>query len=142
MSSDGAAPRGASGSPSSAPEAVRSDRETFPRSERLRAHREFQALFRRGARVERPSFVLLWERAPGPRRVGMAVSRRLGGSVERNRARRRLREAYRRGRGLLSPTGIRLLFVARPRALREPFPALVAEVAEGLRQVARRHALP
>ena len=142
MSSDVVAPKGASGSPSSAPGPTAAHPATLLRSERLRAHREIQALFRDGARVESAGFVLLWSRAPGPRRVGVVTPRRLGGSVERNRVRRRLREAYRRGKGLLPPSGIRLLFVARPRALEGPFSDLVAEVAEGLRQVARRRARP
>lgn len=138
MSSGGGAPRGANGSPSSAPGATAPGLATLPRSERLRAHSEIQALFRQGVRLESARFLLLWGRAQGPRRVGVVASRRLGGSVRRNRARRRLREAYRRGKGLLPPAGISLLFVARPRALEGPFAELVAEVAERLRQVARR----
>ena len=53
----------------------------LPRAERLRSRAEFDRLFRRGARVEGPAFVLLWRREPGPRAVGFAVGRRLGGSV-------------------------------------------------------------
>lgn len=137
MSSGVVVPKGANGSPSSAPGTI-TGHTTLPRGERLRAHREIQALFRDGARLESARFVLLWSRSPGPRRAGVVASRRLGGSVQRNRARRRLREAYRRGKGLLPPAGISLLFVARPRALEGPFAELVAEVAERLRQVARR----
>jgi ribonuclease P protein component len=113
-------------------------RATLPRGERLRDRRELQRLFRRGARVERPSFVLLWFPAPGPRAAAFTASRRLGGSVCRNRARRRLREAYRRQKGVLPAAGLRLCFVARSRAVRVGFPELASEVAEALRQAARR----
>lgn len=113
-------------------------RATLPRGERLRDRREFQRLFRRGGRVERPSFVLLWLPAPGPRAAAFTASRRLGGSVWRNRARRRLREAYRREKGVLPAAGLRLCFVARPQAVRVAFPELASEVAEALRQAARR----
>jgi ribonuclease P protein component len=58
--------------------------------------------------------------------------------VSRNRARRRLREAYRRQATLLPGAGLRLCFVARPRAVGVPFPELSSEVAEALRHAARR----
>lgn len=109
----------------------------LPRAERLRGGAELERLFRRGARVERPCFVLLFLPAGGTRAVAFAASRRLGGSVSRNRARRRLREAYRRHKGLL-PCHVRLCIVARPRILEEPFAGLTREMAAALRQVARR----
>lgn len=110
----------------------------LPRAERLRSRAEFDRLFRRGARVEGPAFVLLWRREPGPRAVGFAVGRRLGGSVVRNRARRRLREAYRRQRGLVPSEGIHLCFIARQPALTSPFDQLVDAMAGALAQIARR----
>lgn len=113
-------------------------RATLPRPERLRDRGELQRLFRRGARIERPAFVLLWIPAPGRRAAAFASSRRLGGSVWRNRARRRLREAYRRQKDVLPPAGVRLCFVARPGAVEAPFPVLTSEVGEALRQAARR----
>ncbi len=108
------------------------------RAERLRDRREFERLFRRGGRLERPSFVLFWLPSPGRRQAAFAASRRLGDSVWRNRARRRLREAYRRQKGAVPATGIRLCLVARPRALDLPFEELNREVSEALRQAARR----
>jgi ribonuclease P protein component len=87
--------------------------------------------------VEVPAFVLLWMREPGPRAVGFAAARRLGGSVVRNRARRRLREAYRHHRGLLPAEGIRLCFIARRGALTRPFAQLMDDVASALRPSVR-----
>ena len=88
--------------------------------------------------MEDPAFVLLWRREPGARAVGFAVGRRLGGSVVRNRARRRLREAYRRQRGLVPAEGIRLCFIARQAALTSPFDQLVDAMGGALAQTARR----
>jgi ribonuclease P protein component len=113
-------------------------RATLPRAERLRSRAEFDRLFRRGARVEEPAFVLLWRWEPGPRAVGFAAGRRLGGSVARNRARRRLREAYRRQRDGLPRMGVRLCFIARSGALTTPFPQLVTAVAGALGQIGQR----
>jgi ribonuclease P protein component len=110
----------------------------LPRAERLRERGAIQRLFRYGARIERPGFVLLILRAPGPRAVVFAAGRRVGGSVERNRARRRLREAYRRQKGLVPATGVRLGFVARPAATAAPFDRLSAEVADALREAVQR----
>jgi len=113
-------------------------RATLPRGERLRDRGEIEHLFRRGNRLEQPGFVLLWSWADGRRAVAIAAGRRLGGSVQRNRARRRLREAYRRHRDLLPAYGVRLCFVARPGAVELAFPVLAAQVAAALRQAARR----
>jgi ribonuclease P protein component len=111
---------------------------TLGRSERLRDSGEIERLFRGGSRIERPGFVLLWLPMAGRRAAAFAASRRLGGSVSRNRARRRLREAYRTQKDLLPGTGVRLCFVARRPALEAPFPRLAADVADALRQAARR----
>jgi ribonuclease P protein component len=103
----------------------------------MRGPAEFQELFQRGARLERPGFVLLWAGMRGRRAAGFAAGRRLGGSVIRNRARRRLREAYRRQRALLPPTGVRLCVIARAGALTTPFPELLRQMGAVLRQVGR-----
>jgi ribonuclease P protein component len=113
-------------------------RATLPRGERLRERREIEYLFRRGSRVERPTFILLWHTAPGRRAAAFATSRRVGGSVSRNRARRRLREAYRREKAAIPAQGVRLCFVARPEAVAAPFARLSQDVRDALRQAARR----
>jgi ribonuclease P protein component len=113
------------------------DRATLPRGERLRGRHEIEHLFRRGVRLERAGFVLLWAAIPGRRAAAFAAGRRLGGSVTRNRARRRLREAYRHVKHLAPARGIRLCFVARARALDVPFATLSHEVADAMRHAAR-----
>ena len=106
-----------------------SDRLTgrFPRRERLTTSAEFQALFHRGKRIDRPSFLVLWQEADHARRVGFAVSRQIGGAVDRNRVRRRLREAYRRARGV-APASAAVVVVGKKRVLEIELGALVAEL--------------
>jgi ribonuclease P protein component len=106
----------------------------FRPRQRLRTGREFDSAFKRGTRIDGRSFLLVV--APNGRafdRLGLAVSRRVGGAVERNRARRLLRESFRRLE-LPSGSGVDLVVVARA--------ALVglgqAEVDRELRERVRR----
>lgn len=109
---------------------------SFPGRERLGRADEFQEVFRRGTRVERPSLLILWRQASGPRKAGFAVSRQVRGAVRRNRARRRVREAYRVNRQVL-PDGVRLVVVARPRAAVDSFSEVLRDMREALAAVAR-----
>jgi ribonuclease P protein component len=113
-------------------------RARLPRPERLRDRTELQGVFRRGTRVEREGFVLLWHPGPGPQLAAFVAGRRLGGSVVRNRARRRLREAYRRQKGRGPGSAIRLCFVARAGALRQPFGVLSRDVGDALARAGGR----
>jgi ribonuclease P protein component len=78
--------------------------------------------------------------AAGESRVGVTVSRNIKGSVERNRARRRLREVARErllgSDSPLSGVGIRydVVLIARPAALEVPF----AELKEDVERAALR----
>jgi ribonuclease P protein component len=107
------------------------------RSQRLRAG-EFEAIFRqRGRREELESFIALWRPCPGEGKVGFAVGRRLGGAVERNRARRRLREAYRQERRA-KRGGFDVVFVGRSALLSRSFADLRGDIQRVLRTLARR----
>jgi len=92
---------------------------------------EFQALFQRGRRIDRPALIVLWREASEPTRVGFAVSRQVKNAVQRNRARRRLREAYRASRDA-APTQARLVIVGRPAALTAPFSVLAGQLRTAL----------
>lgn len=103
----------------------------FPRSERLTSSADIQALFQQGKRVDRPSLIVLWRETDGPRRAGFAVTRQIRGSVRRNRARRRLREAYRAARAA-APARVALVVIAKRGALDETFPVLVEQLRDAL----------
>lgn len=75
--------------------------------------------------------IVLWRESGEPRRAGFAVSRQVRTAVEKNRARRRLREAYRAARGA-APSNVALVIIAKPGALREPFAALTEELRAAL----------
>ena len=69
----------------------------FSRQARLRKHADFDQVYRNGRRLFSAHMTVFFLRRgdPGPARVGFTVTRALGKAVERNRIRRRLREAAR-----------------------------------------------
>jgi len=76
----------------------------FPRSARLTRPAEFQAALRRGVRVASDGITLrALPNGLAFSRLGLIVSRRFGGAVQRNRFKRILREAFRLSRAGLPP---------------------------------------
>ena len=74
-------------------------RETFPRRCRIVRRSDYLSIYQKGRRVESRSFVLFGLRnALGHPRLGITVSRKVGGAVVRNRVKRLLREVFRRSR--------------------------------------------
>ena len=85
--------------------------ESFPPRARLRRKREFERVFRRGWRTGRtPLRLVILENDCGVSRLGLAVGKRVGGAVVRNRVKRRLREIFRRERAQF-PTTIDVVIV-------------------------------
>jgi ribonuclease P protein component len=113
-------------------------RAVLPRAARLADGRAIDRVFRQGRRVERPGFALVWLGAPGGRVVAVTAGRRLGGSVARNRARRRLREAYRQVNARAPGREVQVCLVARPAALHQPFAALTRDLGDALAAAAPR----
>ena len=59
--------------------------------------------------------------------MGFAVSRHVRGAVDRNRVRRRVREAYRHVRANM-PRDVEMVVVARPGAAGRPVPELIDDM--------------
>ncbi|MCR9116954.1 MAG: ribonuclease P protein component [bacterium] len=71
--------------------------ERFLKARRLRVQSEFQRVYDRGVYAADDVLVLLaCENELGFARLGLAVSKRVGNAVVRNRWKRRFREAFRR----------------------------------------------
>ena len=84
------------------------------RETRVRKRAEFDRIQKGGARVSTRSFLLVVAgRADRkPARLGITASRKIGGAVVRNRAKRLVREAF-RSLGDLFPPGIDLVVIVR-----------------------------
>ena len=63
--------------------------------------------------------------------MGFAVSRQLRNAVQRNRARRRLREAFRSAR-VAAPARAALVIIGRPAALTTSFETLQGQMRQAL----------
>lgn len=88
----------------------------FPRRERLTRKRDYEVVFRKGRKRVGPAFICYVARREGEgRKFGLAVSRKVGSAVVRNRVKRFLREFYRTHRAQLARDA-QIVVVARPEA--------------------------
>jgi ribonuclease P protein component len=136
MSSSAAATRAASGSPSEG-------RGVASKRRRLSRSAEFERVYRQG-RSKGNRYLVLYafpraeEEDAGPR-LGLSVSRKVGGAVDRTRVKRCLREAFWAESERL-PEGSDYVVVARPDARelteRDGMPGIRKALAELVDQVA------
>ncbi len=107
---------------------------SFPRAFRLTRKREYAVVFAKGEKGVGRYFVCYWVRRESPGcKLGMAVSRKVGGAVVRNRIKRYIREFYRTHRPAFRMS-VDLVVVARPDSAGLRF----AECAEALRRTLER----
>ena len=71
--------------------------EGFPRRHRIVHGKQFRAVYDAGAKLHSENFVLFGrENTLGHHRLGITVSRKVGGAVVRNRVKRLFREIFRK----------------------------------------------
>ncbi len=111
--------------------------------DRLRQRADFIAVAN-GPRISGPAFVLQSRRRDddGPIRVGYTVTKKIGTATERNRIRRRLREAVKRtDRSSMMPNSDYVL-VGRRAALSRDFAVMLGDLRSALDRIARRSLKP
>jgi ribonuclease P protein component len=106
--------------------------------ERLKRRTDFRAIAETGVRAPAKAFVLqaLRREEMGAVRVGFTVSRQVGNAVERNRVRRRLREAARLKSETAFAPGYDYVLIGRRNALTCPFSDIARELDGALRRIA------
>jgi ribonuclease P protein component len=108
----------------------------FDRRERVRRRADYQQIYDRGVKVHGRYFTLF--RFPNGLemgRLGIAATRKLGGAVVRNRAKRLVREMFRRNK--LAP-GFDIVIVPRRELLDTSLVALESEFRNILERSARK----
>jgi ribonuclease P protein component len=114
----------------------------FPKSKRLLKHSDFQRVYQSGRRQFTGNMTVFYLRREGGEagaapRVGFTVGRVLGEAVERNRIKRRLREAVRLSWAECEGP-VDVVLNPRKSVLSLAFADLKDEVARGLRLAAQR----
>lgn len=108
----------------------------FRRSQRIRRRAEFQQIYKQGTRVSGRYYTLFIQPnrlAVG--RLGVAATRKLGGAVIRNRAKRLVREVFRRSG--IAP-GFDIIVVPRRELLDTALVALETEYRATVERYLRR----
>jgi len=112
----------------------------FRPAQHIRRREDFQQVYDQGARHgSRLMTVFILPRSGDVTRLGIAATRKLGGAVQRNRAKRLIREIFRRHR---HPPGLDIVVVPRAALLEAPWQVIEAEYAACVDRRARhaRHA--
>ena len=113
----------------------------FRPEQHLRRPGDFRTVREQGRRIDCGAFTVWFFRratpaaAPDLPRVGVVASiAAVGAAVQRNRAKRRLREVFRHHQGLV-PAGSDLLLVARAAVNRLDYPALEQKFVDACRKL-------
>jgi len=113
----------------------------FRAMQRVKRGADFRAVREQGRRLDCGAFLLTWAPRPGATapasaRVGVVASRAaVGDAVHRNRAKRRLRELFRKHQALV-PAGLDLVLTARSALLRLEFAEVEQRFTAACRKLA------
>jgi len=111
--------------------AFRTGGESLLPEERLRKRADFQRCYERGRRRHGPLATLFYLERPegeGPARLGITVTRKVGGAVVRQRIKRRVREVFRRWDQRRSLSACDLVVHVKPEARKADYADLEAEL--------------
>jgi ribonuclease P protein component len=104
----------------------------------LKRRPEFLRIAAKGKKSVTPGLVLQACRhahSCAPVRYGLTASRRVGGAVQRNRARRRLREAARAVLPVHAAAGHDYVLIARAATVRRPYALIVQDLEKALKKL-------
>jgi ribonuclease P protein component len=122
---------------------------SFPRAARLLKHSDFERVYKQGKRHFSSHIAVFYLRQaqavpaegalPGSARIGFTVGRVLGGAVDRNRIKRRLREAVRMRRAALGGVGgVDVVINPKKSVLTIEFSVVLEEVGRAFDAIAKK----
>jgi ribonuclease P protein component len=107
--------------------------EKLPRRERITAERDFKPVFEEGKVFRGEIFkVYVLKNGRLGRRAGFIAGRTVGNACRRNRAKRLLKEAYRRTKNRMKPGGFNLVFIAKPGMAEAAYARVETEMIKAL----------
>jgi ribonuclease P protein component len=113
---------------------------TFPKTARLLKHADFERVYKQGRRHFSSHMTVFYLRktdGEGMARTGFTVGRVLGGAVQRNRIKRRMRDAVRQRRSILT-SPVDVVINPKKSVLKAEFPILLEEVTRAFELIARK----
>jgi ribonuclease P protein component len=111
--------------------------EKFPHKVRIVRSSDYRSLYREGRKIQSERFVLFGrENCIGRHRLGLTVSRKVGGAVVRNRIKRLFREIFRRS-SVEIPSQLDIVVNAKPGCVGASFVELRAEFIGSARRLCR-----
>jgi ribonuclease P protein component len=117
---------------------------SFPRSARLLKHSDFERVYKQGRRLFSSHMTAFYLRQSDDAsvertaRVGFTVGRVLGGAVDRNRIKRRLREAVRMRRSLLGSCPVDIVINPKKSVLKVEFTVILEELGRALETIQKK----
>jgi ribonuclease P protein component len=111
----------------------------LPKERRLRRRGEFQHVFDLAVRASGRCFTVLMAPNPAGRpRLGIVASRKLGDAVRRNRAKRLIREVFRRTTSLAGGPGVDIVVIPRRELFDAAYSSLEIDFRGTLKRCAAR----
>jgi ribonuclease P protein component len=110
----------------------------FPKSDRILKREGFRRVYEQGLKVQSKYFTafVAANQIDKPR-IGITVTRKIGNSVERNRARRLLREAFRKNKWL-APKGVDIVINVKRSLVEAGYREVEAELVALLKRAGEK----
>jgi ribonuclease P protein component len=112
--------------------------ESFPKSNRILRRSEFRHVYEKGRKFRASFFnAFVMENGSGEPRLGITTTRKMGNAVTRNRARRLLREVFRKNKRFV-PNGIDIVVNAKESIIEVAYREIESDFISFLKRAGNR----